>query len=184
MFEKPEPEVPIEIVKDWKGDSPIGREEEVNSTTCFAILKTTEGGKWMRGNRLFYELNGVSVYTDPDNIIFVDLNMKTMVIKEHSKVVQESINQKDPESKEYIVLYTDLGYEESGEGFPLRWESYVGRSNAYDACAVNAPVIDLDKSIVLVENVPIDKALSVREFIEYMQNAGYVEDTLDLSIYE
>lgn len=183
MFEKPEPEVPIEIVKDWKGDSPIGREEEINTATNFAILKTTEGGKWLRGNRLYYEINGVSVYTDPDNIIFVDLNMKTMVIKER-KNVQEGINPKDPESKEYIVLYTDLGYEEAEEGFPLRWESYVGRSNTYDACAVNAPVIDLDKSIVLVENVPIDKALSVREFIEYMQNAGYVEDTLDLSIYE
>jgi hypothetical protein len=183
MFEKEEPEIPIEVVKDWKGDDPIGREEDANTETHFAIMRTTDGGKWMRGNRLFYELNGVSVYTDPKNIIFVDLNMKSMVIKEYDKVLDE-IQPKDPESKEYIVLYVDLGYEEADEGFPLRWESYEGRTNTYDGCVANAPVIDLDKSIVLVENVPIDKAATVRQFIEFMKNSGYVDDSLDLSIYD
>lgn len=180
MFEPEEPEVPIEIVENWQGESPIGREEEINSEDAFAILATTENGKWVIGNRLFYTLNGVTVFTELENVIFVNKTMKTMFVKKYEQV-QQQINPTDPESREYILLYTEIEYTEAENELPLRWEAVVGRKQAYEAAKINAPLIDLDKSLVIVENVPVDKALTVREFIEYMHNAGYVNDDFDIT---
>ena len=149
--------------------------KDINTETSFAILKTTENGRYMRGNMLFYSLNGVEVYTDPNNIIFVDTVNNTLFIKEYSKVVSE-IAPTDPEKRQYIILYTDLGYEEGDTEFPLRYEPIQGRTNAYESIKVNAPIIDIDKSVVLVENVALKDALSVREFVQYIKNADMVED--------
>ena len=149
----------------------------INTDTKFAILKTTENGKFMRGNYLFYSLGGVEVYTDPNNIIFVDTDNNTLFIKEYSKVVNE-IAPEDPEQKQYIILYTDLGFESKDPDteFPLRWEAVQGRTNAYKSIKSNASVINIDKSIIIVENVSIKESLTVREFVNYIKNADMVED--------
>lgn len=150
-------------------------ENEINGDSNFAITKTTQNGKWMRHGLLFFSMNGVEVYTDPNNIIFVDMINKTMFIREHEKV-NKNISTDNPEEKQYIILYTDLGYnEDSEEEFPLRWESVQGRTNVYENIKANAPVIDLDKSIVLVESVPVKDALTVREFVKYLQNSDMVD---------
>ena len=60
--------------------------------------------------------------------------------------------------------------------YPFRWEAITGRSNAYEAIKINAPVIDIDKSLVLVETVGFKDALTVRQFIDYLQNSGIVKD--------
>lgn len=157
--------------------------KDINTETSFAILKTTENGRYMRGNMLFYSLNGVEVYTDPNNIIFVDTVNNTLFIKEYSKVVSE-IAPTDPEKRQYIILYTDLGYEEGDTEFPLRYEPVQGRTNAYESIKVNAPIIDIDKSVVLVENVALKDALSVREFVQYIKNADMIEeDGFDINDY-
>lgn len=166
---------PIEFTKNYR-ENPISfMQKDINTETNFAILKTTEGGKYMRGNMLFYSLNGVEVYTDPNNIIFVNTEANTLFIREYEKVLNE-INPEDPELKQYIILYTDLGYEDGGEEMPLRWEASQGRTNAYENIKVNAPVIDIDKSIVLVETVTVKDALSVRDFVNYLKNADMVEE--------
>lgn len=180
---KEDPINPIEFDSNFR-ENPIGFiEKDINTSTSFAILKTTEGGKYMRGNTLFYSLNGVEVYTDPDNIIFVDTINNTLFIKEYSKVIKE-ISPQDPEEKQYIILYTDLGYENTTEEFPLRWEAVQGRLEAYKSIKSNAPVIDIDKSIVLVESVSVRDSLSVREFVNYLKNANMVEeDGFDIDSY-
>ena len=134
---------------------------------------------------LFFSLNGVEVYTDPNNIIFVDTINNTLFIKEYSKVISE-IAPEDPEQKQYILLYTDLGYEDGSEEFPLRWEAVQGRTNAYESIKSNAPVIDIDKSIVIVENVAIKDCLSIRQFINYIKNADMVDkfDGFDIDTYQ
>lgn len=177
------PIVPIEFT-DKVQENPISFiNKDINTETSFAILKTTENGRYMRGNMLFYSLNGVEVYTDPNNIIFVDTVNNTLFIKEYSKVVSE-IAPTDPEKRQYIILYTDLGYEEGDTEFPLRYEPVQGRTNAYESIKVNAPIIDIDKSIVLVENVALKDALSVREFVQYIKNADMVEeDGFDIDNY-
>lgn len=168
---------PIEFVKPGESYAitPIERLEQVNGITSFAILKTTEGGKYMRGNMLYYHLNGVSIYTDPNNVIFVDTVNNMMWVREYEKVLKE-IEPDNPEEKQYIMLYTDLCYEDDDQEYPFRWEAVTGRSSAYDAIKINAPVIDIDKSLVLVETVGFKDALTVRQFIDYLQNSGIIED--------
>lgn len=165
---------PIEF--DDKKESPISFiEKEINTERGFAITRLTENGRYMRGNLLFYSLNGVEVYTDPDNIIFVDTINNTLFIKENKKV-SSNLAPEDPEKKQYILLYTDLGYNENSDSeFPLRWESVVGRTNAYENIKANVSVIDIEKSIVLVDTVAVKDALNIQEFVKYLKNANLVE---------
>ena len=168
---------PIEFIKPGENYSstPIEKLEQVNGVTSFAILKTTEGGKYMRGNMLYYYLNGVSIYTDANNIIFVDTTNNTMWVREYEKVLKE-IEPDNPEEKQYILLYTDLCYEDDEVEYPFRWEAVIGRTNAYENIKINAPVIDLDKSLVLVETVAFKDCLTVRQFVDYLKNANLIED--------
>ena len=170
---------PIEFV-DKIQESPISfMDKDINTESSFAILKTTAGGRYVRGNMLYYSLNGVEVYTDINNIIFVDTVNNTLFIKEYSKVINE-IAPEDPEQKQYILLYTDIGYENSDEEFPLRWEAVQGRTNAYNSIKSNISVIDIVKSLVLVETVSFKDSLSVRQFFNYLKNANMVDDDLDI----
>lgn len=152
-------------------------EHDVNGPKRFAIQKSTMGGKYMRGNLLYYSFNGIEIYTEPTNVIFVDLINNTLFIKDIEKI-QRDINPTNPEQKEYIMLYTDIGFENAEEEFPLRWESVVGRTTAYENIKLNAPVIDIDKSLILTETVPLKDALTVREFVNYLQNSDFVDDEL------
>jgi hypothetical protein len=158
--------------ENWR-EKAIVRADEVNKEDSFAITKLTAGGKFVRGEHLFYNMRGIEVYTDIDNIIFVDLHNNTLFIKEFDKI-EKNINTKNPNDRQYIILYTDLGFDGDYKDFPLRWESYTGREAAYESLKPNLPVIDIDKSIVLTDNVPLKDAITVREFIEHLQNAGYV----------
>ena len=156
-------------------------DQDPNGSTRYAILKTTDNGKWIRGNMLYYSLHGVEIYTELNNVIFVDEANSTLFVREYEKVIKE-IDPEKPEEKQYIILYTDLGYTETNEEFPLRWEAYTGRQKAYEAIKLNAPVIDIDSSIVLVETAPLKDALTVRAFVNYLQNASLVkEDNFDIN---
>ena len=140
-------------------------EKDINGKDSFAITKFTNNGKYLRGNLLFYSLNGVEVYTDKENIIFVDsTNKKLFIRKYEEKLNQIDENVNADEDKEYIVLYCDI--DDESEELPLEWEAYTGRTPAYEAIKLNLPVIDIDKSIVLTDNVPLKDAISIREFIE------------------
>ena len=175
----------IEFVEKGSVESPISTiNREINGDTNFAITKLTENGKYVRGNLLFYSLNGVEVYTEANNIIFVELVNNVLFIREYEKMIQD-ISPEDPEQKQYIILYTDISSNESEEErIPLRWEAYTGRMNTYEAIKVNAPIIDIDKSIVVVESVALKDCLSVREFVEYLKNANLTEkDDFDINDY-
>lgn len=175
----------IEFVEKGSVESPISTiNREINGDTNFAITKLTENGKYIRGNLLFYSLNGVEVYTEANNIIFVDLVNNVLFIREYEKMIQD-ISPEDPEQKQYIILYTDISSDESEEErIPLRWEAYTGRTNTYEAIKVNAPIIDIDKSIVVVESVALKDCLSVREFVEYLKNANLTgKDDFDINDY-
>lgn len=168
---------PIEFVKPGESyaSAPIEKLEQINGVTSFAILKTTEGGKYMRGNMLYYRLNDVSIYTDANNVIFVDTVNNTMWVREYEKVLKE-IEPDNPEEKQYILLYTDLCYEDDEVEYPFRWEAVTGRTAAYENIKINSSVIDVDKSLVLVETVAFKDCLTVRQFVDYLQNSNFVED--------
>ena len=121
----------------------------------------------------------------------VNLKMNTLFVLDESKTnnVTNTVNTTNPEEKEYIILYVLLTTEpgEEDNGIPedaYRWESIVGRTSAYDSIKVNAPVIDVDKSLVLVDNVPLKDALTVREFINYLKNSNIIiDESFDIEDY-
>lgn len=173
----------IEFSENHHIDAISFMNKEINGKDTFAITKFTNNGKYLRGNLLCYSLNGVEIYTDKDNIIFVDLTNKKMFIRKY----EDKINQIDsitntPKDKEYIVLYMDM--DDEGEDLPLQWESYIGREECYMGIISNVHNIDIDKSIVLVDTVPVKDALSVRDFVNYIKNADYIEDDgIDINDY-
>ena len=178
---------PIKFLKDEEQyqQNPITfMDLEINGAKRFAILKTTEGGKYLRGNMLWYKLGDVQIYTDPTNIIFVDTVNMTLWVRDNDKVSNE-INPTNPEERQYIMLYMDLGYEEelgTDNEFPLRWEAVTGRSEAYNNIKLNASVIDIDKSLVLVETVSFKDSLTVRQFVEYLKNSDIInEESFDIN---
>lgn len=187
MFEKKQQKIKqaVSFTDPGKHQSPAISyiEKDINGIDRFAILKTTENGKYMRGNMLYYCLNGVEIYTESTNVIFVDLKNNTVFIKDYEKVTNE-IAPVDPEQKQYIMLYTDLGYEDDNVEFPLRWEAVSGRSVAYENIKANAPVIDIDKSLVLVETVAFKDCLTVRQFVDYLKNGNLIDDeSFDINDY-
>ena len=166
---------PIEFMETDEpvAESPIGFiEKDINTETHFAILKTTEGGRYVRGNELYFSLNGVEIYTDINNIIFVDTVNKSFRVKEFKQNgIINTAPGEDPEHKQYVLLYYDWGSDESSI---LRWEACQGRMRTYENIVVNASVIDIDKSIVLVDDVALKNALSVRAFVNYLKNEEMV----------
>lgn len=159
-------------------------ENNINGVTRFAISKLTDNGKWHRGsNTIYYNLNGVNIYTDDNNIIFIDTESNTAWIKEYDKVVNQ-INPTTPEEKQYILLYTDLEYESESTEFPMRWEAVTGRMSAYENIKINAPIIDIDKSLILTETVPLKDSLTVRQFVDYLKNSDIIDDeSFDINDY-
>ena len=120
-----------------------------------------------------FHYGALTILTEVDNIIFVDTENKSVFIR-NNKNTSGTINPTDPEERHYVLLYYDIGYESSDGDFPLRWESATGRSFAFASIRSNAPVIDIDKSLVLVDTVPLKDALTVREFCKYLQNSEYI----------
>ena len=69
------------------GNKPISPfykvEDEINTSERYAILKTTDNGKFVRGNLLYYRFNNVDIYTDIDNAIFEN-NVNTQLVVKNS----------------------------------------------------------------------------------------------------
>lgn len=180
-------EKPIIFHKD--GQAPLTKpiyslDQEVNGPDHFAITALTDNGKFLVGGMLFYEFKGIQIYTEKNNIIFINQKDNKVFIRDDSKI-GKNLNVIDPEQKQYIILYTDAGDEESDAEFVYRWEACIGRTTAYDYIKTNAPIIDIDKSIVLVEDVAFNEALTVRQFVNFLKNSNMVDeyDGFDISEY-
>ena len=159
----------------FKGFKPVTNiESEIDGEDRFAISSLTDNGKYLVNGFLYYKFNGVEIYTDKNNIIFVDVINKRLFIREYSKVTA-GINPSNPETKQYIILYSDIGGDESDSEFPFRWEACQGRQNAYEYIKANAAVIDIDKSIIIVEDVPIKDCLTIRQFVKHLKNSNMVD---------
>ena len=157
---------------EFKGISPIANiESEIDGEDRYAISSLSDGGKHVINGFLYFQFNGVEIYTDKNNIIFVDAVNKRLFIREYNKV-SAGVNPSNPETKQYIILYTDIGGDESDSSIPFRWEACQGRLNAYEYIKANAPIIDIDKSIIVVEDVPIKDCFTVRQFIKHLKNFG------------
>lgn len=148
------------------------------------ISRYTENGKYVVAGSLVYQFNGIDIYTDLNNVIILDSKENQIIIREYSKIFKDmtpvSNIETDTETKRYVLMYAELGVDE----VPSRCEFVKGRQSAYENIKLNAPVIDIEKSIVLVNGVDLDKSLSVKEFVEYLKNTNQVEkDGFDIEEY-
>ena len=156
-------------------------EDHPNDEKRFAILRTTENGKYVRANMLFFKYKGIEIYTDINNVIFVDMINDVLFVKEYAKV-QEEITPKKPEEKQYILL---MKINDGDDDYYV-WEAMIGRTNAYNYIVENIETkgIDPENSFVLVETVPYKDALSISNFVKYLQNAELVPDEgFDIDYY-
>ncbi len=154
-------------------------DRNINGRNKFAITATTGNGKYVRSGYLFYNLNGVEIYAPLNSVLMINTDDKTVFINA-DKNLSGSISPSDPELIEYIILYTDIGYESEDE--PFRWVKVRGRANAYNNIKDNASMINIDQSFILADSVPPKDALSIREFCEYLKNAEVLDDDDDFDI--
>lgn len=173
------PTNPLYELKPHQKINPIYyQDEETTGSRRFAILRTTDNGAYVRGNMLYYKLHGVELYTEIDNIIFVDLDEEIVTIRSNQQVTEQIAPSDDPEERQYIFLLSnnDDLYE---------WVSLIGRTEAYEWIKSNIDIyeFDPDNSIVLTENVAFKDALSITKFIKYLKNASIFEDDFDIDYY-
>lgn len=150
----------------------------------FAILKTTENGRYVVDGMLHFKIgNGATIITELNNVIFVDRIQKIYFIKNYERVTEE-IQPKDPEQRQYIIMYTSPDPEFDEEIH--RWEAMTGRTATYEWIRDNIEDKDIDpeNSYVLVETVPYKDALTITQFIKYLQNADIVDrEEFDIDDY-
>lgn len=165
--------------ENWRQKA-VRRLEEVNSEDCFAITKLTEGGKFVRGEYLFYNMKGIEIYTDINNIIFVDTVAKIFFVEPGDKVLEE-IAPVDPKNKQYVILIK--GYDSGDETYT--WESITGRLETYNFIVDNIDMLGLDpkESFVLTDNVALKDALTVEQFIKHIQSIENLDDGFDIEEY-
>ena len=81
---------PLRFVSDEQASKGINPfyviEDHPNDKYRFAILSSTENGKYIKGGMLCFNLNGFEICTELNNAIFVDLHQKTCFIKDYHKV--------------------------------------------------------------------------------------------------
>lgn len=151
----------------------------INGRNKFAITSSTGNGKYVRSGFLYYKLDSVEIYAPLNSVLMIDTAEKTVFIKE-DKNLSSSISPSDPELIEYVILFTDIGYESEDE--PFRWIKIQGRSRAYQSIKDNATMINIDQSFIIAETVALKDALSIREFCEYLKNAEVIDPNDDFDI--
>lgn len=97
------------------------------------------------------------------------------------KPVTEQSTKVTPASKrEYLILYyatIDKGEEEKS------FEIVTGREAAYEFIKTMVECIDIHKSKVLVDTVSYNKAATVYEFMKYIGDKNFFNDTFDIEDY-
>ena len=94
-------------------------------------------------------------------------------LKEMVTIVKDQ--KKTPEEKQYLVCIRGK------DGGTDEWNILEGRTDAYEYIKANIEYIDLDKSFILVENLPLSKRKSIFAFMKYVQD-NY-EDGFDIEDY-
>jgi hypothetical protein len=94
-------------------------------------------------------------------------------LKEMVTIVKEQ--KKTPEEKQYLVCIRGK------DGGTDEWDVLECRTDAYEYIKSNIEYIDLEKSFILVENLPLAKRKSIFAFMKYVQD-NY-EDGFDIEDY-
>ena len=159
--------------------------DQINSNNRFVITKDTDDGKYVRGNLIFYSINGVEIYAEINDAIYVDLINKTATVRKFSEIEDDNTII-DPEEKQYAILFVPTGYDEEDNDIDCRWSAVQGRTNAYELIkyTVENYEIDVTRSLVLTDNVKFKDSLSLVQFVDYIKNSNFVkDDDFDIQYY-
>lgn len=154
-------------------------DNDINSSSKFVITRLTDNGAYVKGGMLYFRLNGVDIFAELDEAIYVNKENNSITIKK-SKMDNLDDSTIPPEERQYIILQYDYSGDEDG----YSWNSMTGRTITYEYIKANIDLFNPDESIVLTDNVPIKDALTVTQFVKYLKNANLVpEDDFDIDIY-
>jgi hypothetical protein len=183
-FDSNKPVNPLSFGDDAKkAQSPfVFFKENTNDPDTFAIMASTDGGKYVKGGMLYYKLNDVEIFADVDCVIYVNKIENSYTVQKNN--ISQSVTPKNAEEQQYVILLYPV---DGGEENNFTWSSVIGRQNAYEIIKSEFPseAWDPDKSFVLVGNVKLDDALSVTEFVNYLKNSNLIpEDEFFIENYK
>ncbi len=89
----------------------------------------------------------------------------------------------DPEYRKYLLL---LDYYDQGSSIDRRYEIIEGRLEVYKFLRDNIEFYDPNTSKVMTETTPLDKSITIVQFMRYVfdNNLGEEDDGFDIREYE
>ncbi len=101
------------------------------------------------------------------------------VDREPVMVKEEEIKQLSPDEKTYVVLY----YLTVDDGEEVKtFDVITGRRATYEFIKNIIENIDIHRSIVMVDNLPYNKSISIYNFMTYIKRF-FEEDSFDIEDY-
>jgi len=180
----PKPVNPFIFLNDQpkKAESPlIFLDKESNSQDVFAITKTTDNGKYVKGGMLYYKMFNVEIFADIDATIYVNLIEKSYTVKLNKS--NNSVAPANAETQQYVIMLTPVDDEEE-----FIWRSIEGRQNCYELIKqeLSGYLYDPDKSFILTGAVSLNDCLSIVEFVNYLKNGNFdfADDDFDITMYQ
>ena len=85
---------------------------------------------------------------------------------------------KGPEEKEYLLLLVDIEDNDA-----TMFTIVMGRRAAYDYIKEDIKNMDIHKSTILVEGLPLERRVTVYEFMKHIQEKNFFEDSFDIEDY-
>lgn len=94
-------------------------------------------------------------------------------------MVKEEIKQLSANEKTYVILY----YLTIDDGEEVKtFDVITGREATYEFIKNIVENLDIHKSVIMVDNVPYSKAISIYEFMKYIKRY-FEEDSFDIEDY-
>lgn len=94
-------------------------------------------------------------------------------------ITDEEPKQIDPNEKTYVILY----YLTIDDGEEVKTFDIVkGREATYEFVKGMIENLDIHKSVIMVDNVPYSKAITIYEFMKYIKRF-FEEDSFDIEDY-
>ena len=97
------------------------------------------------------------------------------------EIIKAEEPKKEAEDKYYLILFVF----DDNEGGANWWQKVLGRKAAYERIKDNIDGCDIYASFVLVEGIPIEKSVTVYEFMKYCQDNDFFEkdNSFDIEDY-
>lgn len=153
---------------EWKGKSIYFMGDKSNEEE---IVITSDDREYVRGDKLCVEYNGIQIYADLNQVVYINQKTNVIYIKENKKL-------SPPEEREYLVLLSFYNEQNTFQGI-------VGRQDTFDYLKSIIETIDIGSSMVLAETVAFKDSITVYEFMKRCIEDGMVQndDGFDIEEY-